>query len=420
MTDTFSFQPIARRQALARITATTIGLAALSLPLSARAAGRALAADSAAWRAIESQAKGQTVYFNAWAGSPAINAYIQWATEQLAQRYGLRLVHVKISDAAEMVQRVRNEKAAGKTEGTVDLVWINGENFLAMKREGLLKGPFSEQLPSYAWVDTQGKPTTRIDFSEPVDGMEAPWGMAQLTFMVDSARVSQVPRNLAAWLAFAQAHPGRMTYPRPPDFHGTSWLKQMLLDLNPGAQRQALYQPLTSAAFEARTAALWRTLDAVHPHLWRKGRQFPLSAGAQRQMMADGELLWTLTFNPNEAANEIAASRLPATTTSYQFDGGTLGNTHFLAIPFNTQAFAAAQVTANFLLSAQAQARKADIAVWGDPTVLDVDALPAAQRAWFQSAAVPGQLRTSAPAIAEPHASWVDALEKEWARRYGG
>ena len=420
MTDTFSLQPIARRLALARITATTIGLAALSSPLSARAAGRALAADSVAWRAIESQAKGQTVYFNAWAGSPAINAYIQWATEQLAQRYGLRLVHVKISDAAEMVQRVRNEKAAGKTEGTVDLVWINGENFLAMKREGLLKGPFSEQLPSYAWVDTQGKPTTRIDFSEPVDGMEAPWGMAQLTFMVDSARVSQVPRNLAAWLAFAQAHPGRMTYPRPPDFHGTSWLKQMLLDLNPGAQRQALYQPLTSAAFEARTAALWRTLDAVHPHLWRKGRQFPLSAGAQRQMMADGELLWALTFNPNEAANEIAANRLPATTTSYQFDGGTLGNTHFLAIPFNTQAFAAAQVTANFLLGAQAQARKADIAVWGDPTVLDVDALPAAQRAWFQSVAVPGQLRTSAPAIPEPHASWVDALEKEWARRYGG
>ena len=412
--------PIPRRQALAHIASPALAAAALSLPAGAGAAGRALAADSAAWRAIQAQAKGQTVYFNAWAGSPAINAYIQWAVAQLDQRYGLRLVHVKISDAAEMVQRVRNEKAATKSDGTVDLVWINGENFLAMKREGLLKGPFAEQLPSYAWVDTQGKPTTRIDFSEPVDGMEAPWGMAQLTLMVNSARVPQAPRNLAAWLAFAQAHPGRVTYPRPPDFHGTSWLKQILLDLNPGAQRQALYQPLTSAAFEARTAALWRTLDTVHPHLWRKGRQFTLSAGAQRQMMADGELLWALTFNPNEAATEIAAGRLSASTISYQFDGGTLGNTHFLAIAFNTQAFAAAQVTANFLLSAQAQARKADIALWGDPTVLAVDKLPAAQRAWFQSATLPGQLQTFAPAIPEPHASWVDALEKEWARRYGG
>ena len=412
--------PIPRRQALVHIASPALAAVALSLPAGAGAAGRPLAADSAAWRAIQAQAKGQTVYFNAWAGSPAINAYIQWAAEQLGQRYDLRLVHVKISDAVEMVQRVRNEKAAAKSDGTVDLVWINGENFLAMKREGLLKGPFAEQLPSYAWVDTQGKPTTRIDFSEPVDGMEAPWGMAQLTFMVDSARVPQAPRNLAAWLAFAQAHPGRVTYPRPPDFHGTSWLKQILLDLNPGAQRQALYQPLTSAAFEARTAALWRTLDTVHPHLWRKGRQFPLSAGAQRQMMADGELLWALTFNPNEAATEIAAGRLSASTISYQFDGGTLGNTHFLAIAFNTQAFAAAQVTANFLLSAQAQARKADIALWGDPTVLAVDKLPAAQRAWFQSATLPGQLQTFSPAIPEPHASWVDPLEKEWARRYGG
>ena len=418
-----SFYPspflVDRRQAVARITSSALAVAALSPPFAAHAVTSALAPDSPAWRAIEAQAKGQTVYFNAWAGSPAINSYIQWAAAQLEQGYGLRLVHVKISDAADMVQRVRNEKAAGKADGTVDLVWINGENFLAMKREGLLKGPFAEQLPSYAWVDTQGKPTTRIDFSEPVDGMEAPWGMAQLTFMVDSARVPKAPRSLAQWLAFAQAHPGRLSYPRPPDFHGTSWLKQMLLDLNPGAPRQALYQPLTGIAFEARSAVLWRTLDAVHPHLWRKGRQFPLSAGAQRQMMSDGELLWALTFNPNEAANEIAAGRLSASTISYQFDSGTLGNAHFLAIPFNTQAFAAAQVTANFLLGAQAQARKADIAVWGDPTVLALDKLPAAQRAWFQSAPVPGQLRTPAPAIPEPHASWVDALEKEWTRRYG-
>jgi len=386
---------------------------------SASGAAWALGAESPAWRALLAQAKGQTVYFNAWAGAPTINAYIQWAAEQLAQRHGLTLVHVKISDAAEMVQRVRNEKSAGKTDGSVDMAWINGENFLAMKREGLLKGPFAEQLPAYAGVDTQGKPTTRIDFSEPVQGMEAPWGMAQLTFMVDSARVSAAPRSLAAWLDFAARHPGRLSYPRPPDFHGTTWLKQMLLDLNPGAARAALYQPHTPAAFEACTAALWKTLDAVHPHLWRQGRQFPLSAAAQRQMMADGELLWALTFNPNEAANEIAAGRLAASVQSYQFEGGTLGNTHFLAIPFNTRAYAGAQVAINFLLSPEAQARKADIRVWGDPTVLAVQALPASQRAFFQSAPVPGQLARSAPALPEPHASWVEPLQTQWQRRYG-
>jgi putative thiamine transport system substrate-binding protein len=375
--------------------------------------------DTPAWRQIESQARGQTVYFNAWGGAPTINAYIAWAGEQLLQRFGVKLVHVKIGDAADMVKRVRNEIRAGKSDGSIDLAWMNGENFLTLKREALLFGPFAEALPAYAKVDTVGKPTTRIDFSEPVDGMEAPWGMAQLTFMADGQRVPTPPANLADLIAFATKHPGRMSYPRPPDFHGTTFLKQMLLDLQEPAQRAALYQSVTTQAFAQATAPLWRTLDALHPHLWRAGKQFPHTAAAIRQMMADGELLLAMTFNPNEAANEIAAKRLPASTVSFQFSSGTIGNTHFLGIPLNASAPQGAQVVANFLLGAQAQGRKADIAVWGDPTVLAVDRLSGAEKAFFPSRLLPGQLSRSAPALAEPHASWVDPLEKEWTRRYG-
>jgi putative thiamine transport system substrate-binding protein len=392
-----------RRQLLAASSA------ALALP--------ALAQTSTDWSAIEAKAKGQTVYFNAWGGAETINAYIQWAAAEVQKRHGVNVVHVKITDAADMVKRVRNEKAAGKTNGTVDLVWINGENFLTMKREGLLFGPFAERLPSYANVDTQGKPTTRVDFSEPVEGMEAPWGMAQLTFMVDSQRTPKPPQNLAELLAYAKAHPGRITYPRPPNFHGTTFLKQVLLDSS--ADRGAFYKPVAMDAFAKATAPLWATLDQLHPHLWRAGKQFPQNAEAIRQMLADGELHWALTFNPNDAANEIAAKRLPATISSYQFSSGTIGNTHFVAIPVNASAKAGAQVFANFLLSAEAQARKADIAVWGDPTVLALDQLSAPERARFAGKALPGQVAHSAPAIPEPHGSWVEPMEKEWARRYG-
>ena len=396
-------------------------LGALSLgSLSLFAPWRSAGANPAAWRQIEAQARGQTVYFNAWGGAPTINAYIQWASAEAKAQFGVTVKHVKIADAAVMVKRVRNEKLAGKTDGTVDLVWINGENFLTMKREGLLFGPFAEQLPSYAWVDTQGKPTTRIDFSEPVNGMEAPWGMAQLTFMADSQRNAQPPRSTAELLAFAAKHPGRISYPRPPDFHGTTFLKQLLLDLNTGSDRAALYQSVTPQAFEKSTAVLWRTLDALHPSLWRGGKQFPHTAAALRQMFSDGELLLAMTFNPNEAANEIAAKRLAPSTLSYQFTSGTVGNTHFLAIPINSRAAQGAQVFANFLLSPAAQAKKADIAVWGDPTVLAVDRLPAKHQALFSAQTLPGQVRQSAPTLPEPHGSWVEPLEKEWTRRYGG
>ncbi len=372
-----------------------------------------------AWANVEKAARGQTVHFNAWAGSEQINAYIQWAAAELRQRHGVQLQHVKISDAADVVKRVRAEKAAGRGagEGTVDLIWINGENFAAMKREALLGAPFVNSLPNFRHVDTVGKPTTLNDFSVPTDGLESPWGMAQLTFFADSKRLPKPPQSTADLLAQARQQPGRLSYPRPPDFHGTTFVKQALLEHTRDAA--ALARPFVPEVFTSVTAPLWAYLDALHPHLWRGGKQFPQNAGAIRQMVADGELLIGITFNPNDAANEIAARRLPASVTSWQFAKGTVGNTHFVAIPYNAPARAGALVVANFLLSPAAQARKADIRHWGDPTVLDVAKLPAAERALFNAAPLPGQVKQTAPALPEPHASWVDPLEKEWTRRYG-
>ena len=371
-----------------------------------------------AWDATLKAARGQTVYFNAWAGSERINAYLQWAAAELMRAHGVKLVHVKVGDTAEVVQRIRAEKAAGKAEGSADLVWINGENFAALKREGLLFGPFAEALPAYANVDTAGKPTTRVDFSEPVAGMEAPWGMAQLTFYADRTRVPQAPQSAAELLAWTRAHPGRFTYPKPPAFHGTTFLKQVMTELAP--DRAALYAPMTSERFVSTTAPLWAYLDQLHPQLWRQGRQFPANNIVMRQMLADGELWISLTFNPNEAANEIVAKALPASVYSYQHTAGTIGNTHFLAIPFNARAKAGAQVVADFMLSPAAQARKADIAAWGDPTVLAVERLPAPQQALFaEQTNAPGAVVKPAPALPEPHASWIEALEREWLRRYG-
>jgi putative thiamine transport system substrate-binding protein len=384
----------------------------LPLPLSAWAQG-------SDWSRIETAARGQTVYFNAWAGSERINAYLQWAAGELAQRHGVKLEHVKITDTVETVRRVRAEKSAGRSsDGSIDLVWINGENFLTMKRDGLLFGPWSESLPSYASVDTVGKPTTRVDFSEPVDGLEAPWGMAQLTFYADSARVPQPPQSMAELLEWAKKNPGRFTYPKPPAFHGSTFLKQLLLETT--ADRRPLYAPHSAEVFAKATASLWPALDALHPHLWKQGRQFPANNTVMRQMLADGELAISLTFNPNEVANQIAAKTLPASVVPYQHAAGTVGNTHFLAIPFNARAKEGAQVAANFFLSPLAQSRKADIKVWGDPTVLAIDRLPAAERALFTATAAPGQLAKTAPVILEPHGSWVDPIEREWVRRYAG
>jgi putative thiamine transport system substrate-binding protein len=367
------------------------------------------------WAKTENEAKGQTVYFNAWGGGEAINAYIAWAAREVKARYGVDVKHVKITDAAEVVKRVQTELAAGrKTDGSVDLMWVNGENFRNLKQANLLFGPWAESLPNWGLVDLN-KPV-RSDFSVPTQGFEAPWGTAQLTFIADRAKTPVPPRSATELLAFAQANPGRVSYPKPPDFHGTTFVKQLLLELTP--QRALLQQPVNPQAFASATQPLWVYLDQLHAHLWRNGKTFPASAAEMHRMLADSELKLSLTFNPNEAANLIASKQLPTSAYSFGFTGGTLGNVHFVAIPVNAKARAGAQVFANFLLSAEAQARKADTSVWGDGTVLDLAKIPAPLQAAMR-ARPPGALTEAVPTLAEPHASWVEALEAEWLKRYG-
>ncbi|CAH6635973.1 ABC transporter substrate-binding protein [Pseudocitrobacter vendiensis] len=369
-------------------------------------------AQDARWQEIEQHAKGQTVWFNAWGGDSAVNNYLDWVRDEVKRNYAINLRIVHIADAADTVKRIQTEAKAGRTSGgSVDLLWVNGENFRTLKEDGLLRTGWAEQLPNWQYVDTQ-KPV-REDFSVPVEGAESPWGSAQLTFIARRTQTPQPPQTPQALLDYARQHPGTITYPRPPDFTGTALLEQFLINLTP--HPEALKRPPHEKTFAQVTAPLWRYLDALHPLLWREGRDFPPSPARMDSMLANGTLRLSLTFNPLHAQQKVATHVLPDDSYSFGFQDGMLGNVHFVTIPANSRASAAAQVVANFLLSPEAQRRKADPAIWGDPSVLDPKKLPAAQRDEL-SAREPTDLP---PVLAEPHAAWVNALEQEWLRRYG-
>ncbi|MGF1608679.1 MAG: ABC transporter substrate-binding protein [Kiloniellales bacterium] len=397
------------------------GLAVLLQAAAAATDVKAADATPQDWPAITAAAEGQTVYWNAWGGDERINAYIAWVGGRVAEDHKITLRHVKLADTADAVSRVLAEKAAGRDEGgSIDLIWINGENFATMKENGLLFGPFTERLPNYALVDFAGKPTTKVDFTVPVEGLEAPWGMAKFNFIYDSARVSETPGSIPKLLAWAEAHPGRFTYPAPPDFLGSTFLKQALIELVPDPA--VLQAPVADEAqFAEVTAPLWPYLEALAPHLWRGGKIYPASGPAQRQLLDDGEIDITLSFYPSEASSLITNGLLPESARVFVLDEGTIGNTHFVAIPYNASAKEGAMVVANFLMSPEAQARKQSPEVWGDDTVLDVAALPVDKRAQFE--ALPSGPATLTPqelgpTLLEPHPSWMTRIEAEWRKRY--
>ncbi len=399
-----------------------IALLALSLLLPGVAA--AADPDPSDWAAVSAAARGQTVYFNAWGGSENINAYIEWAAGEVERRYGVKLVHVKLEDTATAVSTVLAEKSAGQTEGgRVDLIWINGENFAAMKRQGLLMGPgWADRLPNRTYLDLANKPTLQTDFTIPVEGQESPWGMAKLVFFHDSARTpaKDLPTDIAGLVAWAEENPGRFSYPQPPDFMGTTFLKQVFAETV--ADRAMLSREATEAEAATAIAPVFALLDRLRPVLWRSGKAYPKNYPAMKQLLADNEVDIIFAFNPAEASAAIAANELPETVRSFVFPGGTLANSHFVTVPFNASAKAGALVVADFLISPEAQARKQDPAIWGDPTVLAMEALAPEDRARFDGLDLgiatlpPARL---GPAIDEPHPSWVSLLEREWLRRYG-
>ncbi|EMW5169950.1 ABC transporter substrate-binding protein [Raoultella ornithinolytica] len=364
------------------------------------------------WQQIARQARGQTVWFNAWGGDPAVNRYLDWVSAEVKRDYAIDLRIVHIADAADTVKRLQTEARAGrKHHGSVDLLWVNGENFRTLKTANLLQTGWAETLPNWRYVDT--RQPVREDFSLPTEGAESPWGSAQLTFIARRTQTPTPPDSPEALLTFAAAHRGEVTYPRPPDFTGTAFLEQLLMTLT--ERPEALRRPPEPQTFAAVTAPLWRYLDRLHPLLWREGRDFPASPARMDAMLATGTLRLSLTFNPLHARQKAVSGELPKDSYGFGFERGMLGNVHFVTIPANARAPAGARVVANFLLSPAAQLRKADPAVWGDPSVLNPQSLPDDQRQALQALAP----QNPPPVLAEPHAAWVDALEQEWLRRYG-
>lgn len=372
------------------------------------------------WQQTLAEARGQTVYFHAWGGDARTNAFLEWVGQQTERDHGVTLRQVKLTDTAEAVARVLAEKAAGRDQGgSVDLIWINGPNFLAMKEQGLLHGPFVAGLPNARWLDLSPGSANSVDFTVPVEGMESPWRLAKFVFNHDTARIAPPPPDMAGWVGWAAAHPGRITHPDPANFMGATFLKQALVELAPPGSD--LSAAPTDDSFAAATAPLWDWYDALRPHLWRGGQALPENQSVQQQMLNDGEIDVTMSFDPASAAAAIRDGLLPETVRVHVPAAGSIGNVSFVAIPYNAAHLAGAKVVANTLLDPAVQARMQSIEVLGSFSVLDparLDAAGAAAFAALPTAPALPALDDLGPVLPEPHAGWMTRLTAEWQRRY--
>lgn len=380
--------------------------------LSAAAAAEA----SSAWQQIVTAAKGQTVNWYLWGGDPLINQYVSGYMNILAQKYGITIKEVQVGDTVDAVNKVLGEKSAGKdTNGSVDLIWINGENFTTMKQANALFCGWVNSLPNSQLVDYTN-PEVSTDFGIPIDNCEAPWTLAQFTMIYDSAQVTTPVADAAGLVAWIKANPGKFTYPAPPDFTGSVFMRQMLSYTNGGYSD--LLGAFNQAKYDAVTPKLWQLLNDLKPSLWRQGTTYPQSIDALDQLYASGEVAWDMTYGPTETVPFVEKGTWPQTTRELIFQpSGMVGDISYVAIPYNSPHQAAAQVVANLLLSVQAQYDAIAAGSLGYPAI-DIGRLPADQQARFAAYPVPPEELSLADLIKnsnpELDAKWATSLEAGW------
>lgn len=379
-----------------------------------------LAKETPSWQEILDEAQGQTVDWYMWGGSPSVNGYVNgYLATELKTRFNIILRQVPVKDIAEIVSKLAVEKQAGKkVGGSVDLMWINGENFRTCKKLDLLHGPITNKLPNSKYLDLQS-PALKSDFGTPVENLESPWGSSQLVMIYDSARTPEPPKTIASILAWIKKNPGRFTYPAPPDFTGSAFLRHIFY--HESGSSQMWQRPYTKADLQKNADKTFSTLKDLKSALWREGVTYPESPVKMDTLFADNEIDFSFSYQQGSASQNITDGIFKDSVRTYVFDGGTISNTHFVAIPYNAKDKSAAMVVVNFLLSPEAQLEKAKSDVWGDFPVISPESLPLAWQEKFKNLskgiATLTDQELQAHQLPEPPSEVLIYLEKGWQKQ---
>ena len=370
--------------------------------------------NNASWEEILEAAKGTTVTFYGWGGDENRNNWLNTTVASyVKENYDITLevVGMNIDD---ILAKLSGEKMAGSSKGSIDMIWINGENFYSAKDNGLLWGSFTDKLPNMESYIDLNDPETRNDFCMPIDGYEAPYAKAQMVMYADTAVTPDLPTSAAELMEFAKANPGKVTYPALPDFTGSAFVRNIIYELCGWEQFQTM-----EADYDTVKAAIEPALEylrELNPYLWNGGKTFPDSSTAVDSMFADGELVMAMSYSPFSVATGIDAGLYTETTQTFVFENGTIGNTNYMAIGFNAPNKAGAMVVINAIISGEIQLTQ--YAELRELPVVAAEKLSADEKAAFDAVdlgkGVLSQAELLSHRLPEMPASLVPIIEAIW------
>lgn len=388
---------------------------------------------SADWTAIEARAAEEgTVNLYYWGGNDLLNVWMDRVVAPAMTEKGVELNPVRITSTKDAVDLVLAEKNSGKGigQGSVDLIWINGENFATLKSQDALFGSFAQRLPNSSnleWDESDPRALMNLrDFGVPNDSAEVPWSGEQYVCAVNTARVSddEVPSTFSEMKNYLEAHPGKFTYVKPPHWLGNTFVQQAVYAHNPdgtGAEPfQQSIDEISSEELARLIAPGLEYLQSIEPFLLDGSDgspRYPEDNNALDGLFLNGEIDFNCKFGLYAVATGLDTGTYPEGAEQFVFpEGNMIKNKNYLVIPGNAPNSAAALVLANWMTSVDSQASK--LAEVGMPSGIDSWTLSAGEAKLIASSS-PGlvgvtQADLDANAAPDTNATLVDVIEATW------
>lgn len=229
--------------------------------------------ESLSWEQIVENGSNTTVSFYGWGGSQETNDWIDNVlTPKVKEAYNITLNRVPV-DVDEMMNQLLADKQGNNEKGSMDIVWINGENFFTAMQSQTLYGPFTNQLPNMEKYLDPENVENNYDFGMAINGYEAPYGRAQFVMIGDEAKVGDMPNTVEKLKTYVAENKGVFTYPEATDFTGSAFIRTIIY--NTCDKEKLEKMPTDEAGIREVIMPAMTYLKEIAPNLWREGKTYP-------------------------------------------------------------------------------------------------------------------------------------------------
>lgn len=388
------------------------------------------------WTDVVSAANGQDVNFYTYS-DPSYNSWIDtWLTPRLASIYGINLVRHPLTDTVDAVERVEREYGLyGATNGSVDMIWINGENFARLKRQGYAYGPWATKVPNAANFDFTA-PAIAYDFGTATQGFEMPYNGAQVIFIYNNAtvKVSEID-TISEIVTWVNNNPGNFTYAAPCanadcsnyDYTGSVFIRHLFYSLATPSYTVLLKDTAVDETLYAKIApTFFKTLRDMEPNLYANssyyGGHYPSAHSKVEDLFAKNKVQLTLSYEVGQATNNIALGVWSGeTTATVVLTSGTISNTNYVLIPGNSKHRLAAVVAGNYIASTQAMFSRQQPDTLAAQQVYNSAATPFVSGGWNDAfdyidrpVTTPSTATLSAYAMPELSPAYINRIQSDW------